>query len=79
VLVAGDDSSVRAFNINIKDESRKWDGHKEAVVSLAISLVTRQAASGSYDGEVILWNVDDGKVIRRFQATPGHEKASPAK
>ena len=27
-----DDRSVRAFNINIKDESRKWDGHKEAVL-----------------------------------------------
>jgi len=79
VLVAGDDRSVRAFNINIKDESRKWDGHREAVISLAISPVTRQAASGSYDGEVVLWNVDDGKVIRRFQATPGYEKAPPAK
>ena len=71
VLVAGDDRSVRAFNINIKDESRKWDGHKEAVLSVAVSVATRQAASGAYDGEVVLWNIDDGKIIRRFHALPG--------
>ena len=71
VLVAGDDRSVRAFNINIKDESRKWDGHKEAVLSVTVSVATRQAASGAYDGEVVLWNIDDGKIIRRFHALPG--------
>ena len=71
MLIAGDDRSVRAFNINIKDESRKWDGHKDAVLSVAVSAATRQAASGAYDGEVVLWNIDEGKIIRRFHATPG--------
>ncbi len=71
LLIAGDDRSVRAFNINIKDESRKWDGHKDAVLSVAVSAATRQAASGAYDGEVVLWNIDEGKIIRRFHATPG--------
>ena len=71
LLIAGDDRSVRAFNINIKDESRKWDGHKDAVLSVTVSAATRQAASGAYDGEVVLWDIDEGKIIRRFQATPG--------
>lgn len=71
VLVAGDDHSVRVFNINIKDESRKWNGHREAVLAVTASPVTRQAASGAYDGEIILWNIEDGSIVRRFQATPG--------
>ena len=65
------DRETGAFNINIKDESRKWDGHKDAVLSVAVSAATRQAASGAYDGEVVLWNIDEGKIIRRFHSTPG--------
>jgi len=75
VLVAGDDHSIRVFNINIKDESRKLDGHKEAVLSVAVSPATRQAASGAYDGEVVLWNIDEGKIVRRFHAMPSDKTA----
>ncbi|MGB1744513.1 MAG: hypothetical protein ACPHL9_06490, partial [Limisphaerales bacterium] len=67
------DSTVceEAIYVWKKGESRKWDGHKDAVLSVAVSAATRQAASGAYDGEVVLWNIDEGKIIRRFHATPG--------
>ena len=74
VLVAYSDHSVQVININIKDEMIKWDGHREAVLSVAISPNKRIAASGDFDGEVILWHIDDGKIQRRFFPLPGYEK-----
>jgi len=36
----------------------------------------RLVAGGGYDGEVRVWNVADGKVIRAFNASPGYAGSS---
>ena len=42
---------------------------------LAISRDGKTIASGSWDGEVRLWNLADGKLIRNFIAAPGYKPA----
>ena len=57
---------------------RKLQGHKDWVYSLAISRDGKTIASGSWDGEVRLWNSADGKLIRSFIAAPGYKPAQTA-
>ena len=52
---------------------RKLQGHKDWVYSIAISRDGKTIASGSWDGEVKLWNAADGKEIRSFTAAPGYK------
>ena len=56
--------------------TRKLQGHKDWVYSVAISRDGKTIASGSWDGEVKLWNAADGKVIRSFVAAPGYKAAA---
>ena len=46
-------------------------GHQDFVYALAFHAETKRLASGSYDGEVRVWNADDGKMLARFPAAPG--------
>jgi WD40 repeat protein len=52
---------------------RKLQGHNDWVYSLAISRDGKTVASGSWDGEVRLWNLADGKLIRTIIAAPGYK------
>jgi WD40 repeat protein len=57
-------------------QMKKLSGHKDWVYSLAISHDGKTLASGSWDGEVRLWNLADGKFIRSFIAAPGYKPAA---
>ncbi len=52
---------------------RKLTGHQDWVYSLAISRDGKTIASGSWDGDVRLWNLADGKPLRNFFAAPGYK------
>jgi mono/diheme cytochrome c family protein len=52
---------------------RKLQGHNDWIYSLAISRDGKTVASGSWDGEVKLWNLSDGKLIRSIIAAPGYK------
>ena len=52
---------------------RKLNGHQDWIYSLAISRDGKTIASGSWDGDVRLWNFVDGKLIRNFFAAPGYK------
>ncbi len=52
---------------------RKLQGHNDWIYSLAISRDGKTVASGSWDGEVKLWNMADGKLIRTIIAAPGYK------
>jgi dipeptidyl aminopeptidase/acylaminoacyl peptidase len=55
---------------------RKLQGHQDWIYSLAISRDGKTVASGSWDGEVRLWNLADGKLLRAFFAAPGYKPAA---
>ncbi len=53
-------------------------GHNDWVYSFAISPDSKTLASGSWDGEVRLWTLADGKPGRTFIAAPGLKAPAPA-
>ena len=50
-------------------------GHNDWIYALAISPDSKTVASGSWDGEVKLWNLADGKLLRTIIAAPGYKAA----
>ena len=51
-------------------------GHTDWVYAVAISRDGNTIASGSWDGEVRLWNAADGKPIKTILAAPGLKSAT---
>ena len=43
----------------------------------AISPDGKQVAAGGYDGEVRVWKVADGAVVKAFNASPGYAPPTP--
>jgi serine/threonine protein kinase len=47
-------------------ELRRMIGHGDAIYSVRFAADNHQLASGDKDGAVIVWNADDGQVVRRL-------------
>jgi WD40 repeat protein len=77
LLAASGDKTVGVFKAN-GSQVRKLQGHNDWVYSVAVSRDGKNVASGSFDGEIRLWNLADGKPIRTIIAAPGF-KPSTAK
>ena len=71
------DKTVRVFDAN-GGPSRTLQGHADWIYTFAISPDGKTVASGSWDGEVRLWNLADGKPLRTILAAPGLKPASDA-
>jgi mono/diheme cytochrome c family protein len=52
---------------------RNLPGHQDWIYAVAISRDGKTIASGSWDGDVRLWNFADGKLLRNFFAAPGYK------
>ncbi len=50
-------------------------GHADWVYTFAISTDGKSLATGSWDGEVRLWNLADAKLVRTIVAAPGLKAA----
>jgi dipeptidyl aminopeptidase/acylaminoacyl peptidase len=74
LLACGADKSVAVFT-DKGSEVRRMRGHQDWIYSLAISPDSKTVASGSWDGEVRLWNLVDGKPLRTIIAAPGYKRA----
>jgi WD40 repeat protein len=61
---AADGAAVRAFA-----------GHTDWVYSVAFNPATKKLASGSWDGEIRVWNAEDAKGLVNFVAAPGFKPA----
>ena len=73
----GTDNTVRLWDAQTGKEIRKFEGHTEAVWSLAFSPDGRRALSGSGrytldspDTTVRLWDVETGKELHKFEGHP---------
>jgi WD40 repeat protein len=71
LFIATSDREVRQYRIGGKAELlHTFRGHWDMVYALAVHAPSHRLASGSYDGEVRLWNTENGELIRAFTAAP---------
>lgn len=74
IFACGSDKNIHEFNAaDPKKVLRSFKGHREYVYALDFHPASKRLASGSYDGEVRLWNTADGKELFVFRAAPGYE------
>jgi WD40 repeat protein len=65
------DKTVRVFTEKDRKSKHILKGHTDHVFSLSYDPAHKRIASGSFDGNVRLWNLEDGKEILSFIAAPG--------
>ncbi len=69
---ASQDRRIRHHTLKTNELVRTFDGHRDAVYSLALHQPSQRIASGSHDGEVRIWNIEDGALLLKFIAAPGY-------
>jgi Planctomycete cytochrome C/WD domain, G-beta repeat len=69
------DKTARLHKIANGQLVRAFGGHADWVYSVAVNPATKRLASGTYDGEIRIFNTADGKLVKRFIAAPGHKGA----
>jgi Tol biopolymer transport system component/mono/diheme cytochrome c family protein len=74
LLACSADKAISVFDAKGSPQ-RRLEGHNDWIYALAISRDGKTVASGSWDGEVKLWNLADGKLIRTIVAAPGYKPA----
>ncbi|MDA1053945.1 MAG: hypothetical protein O3C40_26135 [Planctomycetota bacterium] len=67
------DKSVRQFEANTQKQLRSFAGQQDWAISVAYHAETKRVASGGFDGNVRIWNAEDGAEIASFFAAPGYE------
>jgi dipeptidyl aminopeptidase/acylaminoacyl peptidase len=75
LIACSADKTVRVF----ADGSQRLvlNGHADWVYAVALSADGKTLASGSWDGEVRLWDFADGKPVRTILAAPGLKPPGP--
>ncbi len=73
------DKQIRLHNLGNGQQVRAFAGHNEWVYAVAYHAASKRVVSGSHDGEIRVWNFDDGKSILNFFAAPGYKPAVAAK
>lgn len=68
--VPSTDRHVRSVNLGDNSIVKTLAGHTDWITSLAVHESTQRLASGSMNGEIRLWNTDDGSLIRTWIAKP---------
>lgn len=68
------DNSVRVWSD--KGDAKTLSGHTDWVYALALSPDGNLVASGTWNGEVKVWKVADGSLVKAFNASPGLQQAS---
>lgn len=67
------DKTVRQHNLTNGQQVRQFGSHNDWVYSVDFHPGIKKVASGSHDGEVRIWNAEDGKELLKFIAAPGHK------
>lgn len=76
LIACSADKSIRVFVDNSLKHTLQ--GHQDWVYSFALSPDGTTVASGSWDGEVRLWTLADGKPVRTILAAPGLKPVAQA-
>lgn len=80
VFVCCADKTIRQYGCDKKIEHvRTFSGHQDVPYAVDYNEATGRLASGSYDGEVRIWDVKDSSLVRAFIAAPTSKTLSTAK
>ena len=71
LYAASADKTARRYKLEDRSQEQAYQGHGEWIYSLAVCEATSRLATGSFDGEVRIWNTADGSEVGRFRAAPG--------
>ena len=71
LFAAGADGELRQFDIATAKPVRTYRGHADWVYAVASIPAANLVATGSFDGEVRLWDTATGTLQRTFLAAPG--------
>ena len=71
-LTASAENKARQFKAKEHEQVRELAGPKDWVLSVAMHAGTKRIAAGSFDGQVFVWNADDGALVKSFYAAPGY-------
>lgn len=69
-FVPSADNKVRQFKISDNNRIREFDGAKDWCLSAAAHEASGRVAGGTFDGEIRIWNLADGKPVIDFKAMP---------
>ena len=75
VYACSADKSARQFKAADRKAVRTYSGHGDFVYALAVHPQSKLLATGTFDGEIRIWNTADGKQLRSFFAAPGYKPA----
>jgi hypothetical protein len=73
VFLAAGDGSVSQFEAATGKHVRGYSGHTDWVFAVDAHSKTNRLASGSFDGEVRIWDTKTGAAVWAFKASPGFE------
>ncbi|MGY8730755.1 MAG: WD40 domain-containing protein [Pirellulales bacterium] len=74
IFAASADKSVRQLDAAAQKEVRKYTGHGDWALSSDYHFDTKRVASGGFNGDIQIWNAEDGKSVLSFVAAPGISK-----
>lgn len=73
VFLATGDGNVAQFEVASAKRIRDYTGHAQRVFCVKAHPKSNRLASGSFDGEVRVWDTKTGTLISAFKASPGFE------
>ena len=73
------DKFARQHNLTNGAQVKQFGPHEDWVYAASFHAPTKRVASGSHDGQVRIWNYDDGKELIKFIAAPGLSQPIAAK
>ncbi|REJ93330.1 MAG: hypothetical protein DWQ34_05675 [Planctomycetota bacterium] len=72
------DKTARLHNAADGAAVKTFSGHTDWVYSLTVHAESGRLASGSYDGEIRIWNIEDAQTILNWVAAPGLDAGQAA-
>lgn len=76
IASAGDDRVVKIWDATNGAEKKKIEGFSEGILSVAFSPDATQIAAGGFNGEIAIYTVADGKLVRMIKELPKAPQAA---